>query len=247
MIVSKCVYRYDIGKRNNTSNSCTDDALFLLRQFVKQTKQHYPIMVGALKAADNRFEENIYRAKLIDISPTGIASPNSVSTYRLMDGNPICGDFSIHHDRVSLTDFFNIEEINEEKYVILYEDYCKALFNGELDSLLHSTFGYRLGNGFAQCGAYLDSTLAVNQELTGRTPLAIVMPSGTEISDAWRHFVNVENVKKGSMLYQDLLVGVKLTSSNHAFIMDGSVYITIRLRRPVHHYVKDHEEVEHAD
>lgn len=249
MIVNKCTYLYSLNKRNTSSSARTDDAVFLLRQYVKQMKQNYPIVLGGLKAIDNRFEENIYRSKLIRVESTGLYSPNTISTFRYPEGNPISGEFPVHHDRVPLGEFFDLDSIANEEFVIPYDEYRNAIINGTLDEHIHALLGYKLGNAFSLGGVYItdDGRYHENNIVEHIKPLALMIPSSTDIELAWRQFINVENVKKGTMLYQDLLVGVKLVSSNHAFILDGQAYFTIKLRRPLHHYIPHHEEVEHAD
>ena len=257
MIVNKMPYVYQHTKAKERG-TVVPDRSFLLSTFQTQLKQKYKDISDVLAiVSDNEWRNILQRAELIGITQTGHLTPNTAVGFKLPGDAKIRGPFTLLYDRITLNDYFGIDEIlrrmRQDELTIEYDHWVSAVQKGTLNQLLHAKVTHYFGRALSSQGRIfigIGNQEAESGKMTyqGDYPFALIVPSLSQINEGWPHMANIiETVPKGTLTYQVLDVRLRLVASNHLFVEDGEVMIQVRLMRPLKHYHAAHEEVDHVD
>ena len=257
MIVNQMPYVYDRAKAKD-AGIVMPDRSFILNVFQNQIKQKYKDISDVLTiVSDNEWSNILQRADVVGITQTGHQTPNTAVGFKLPDDTKVRGPFTLLYDRVSLMDYFGVNDIirrmRDDEFTIDYDHWLSACNKGTLNQLLHAKVTHYFGRALSSQGRVLIGTgnkEAENGKKTyyGSSPFALIVPSLSQIEEGWLYMRNIDGtIQRGTLAYQVLDVRLRLVSSNHLFVEDSELEIKLRITRPLKHYNSTHEGVDHVD
>lgn len=243
MVINPSLYVRDLGLAQEQGNP--SDKAFLTRHYAEHLVEAKNQAYCQFAKLDENFATRLRDASVIQIESTAYASPNTVVTLKLPENDKghLRGTFNLKYDRISLPEYFNIDEVllngsDKNGTIIDYDAWLAALKEGReaLFKLIQHHLGYKFGRTFTRDGVYLGGTTETKPMVTGTKPLAMIIPSIGDIIEGWKFNKNIEQIRHGSVTYQLLKVNLRLVSSDHLFIEDGEIVMKIKLRRALDHY-----------
>lgn len=247
MIINNVKYHRDLelSQKLPVSTYANNDIRSLFKTYYEHLKKEEGFVLSHIEAVDPEFGKRLGASQVLGLVQTDNHEANTIVKYKLPeDLGHVRGESEIHHHRVSLKEYFNIDEVilshrRNKELVINYDRWVKAVKagHGSLTTLIHRVLGYKFGRTFTHDGMMVFSGESNGKVLNGTKPLALIVPTLDQIDLGWKYYENVDSLEKdGTLDYQILNIHLRLVASNHMFIEDGEVLIRIQLRYPLQAY-----------
>lgn len=252
MIINKVKYHRDIELAQSLppTTDAAGDIKHLLRSYYEHLEKEESYIPSHLSVIDPEFKKRLIQSKVTSLVETDNMTANTIVHCNLPDDKGhVRGSFDIRHNRVTLKEYFNIDEIilshrRNKELVINYERWVKAAKGkpGTLTTLIHRVLGYKFGRTFSHDGIMIYTDETEKKQINGTKPLALIVPSLDQIEKGWKFLENIDGEEmSGTLEYQILNIHLRLVASNHMYIEDGEVLIRIQLRYPLQTYERLHK------
>lgn len=247
MIINKVKYHRDIELAQSLppTTDAAGDIKHLLRSYREHLEKEEGFIFSHLNEVDPDFGRRLEQSKVKALVETDNITANTIVHVDLPDDQGhVRGSYDIRHNRATLKEYFNIDEIilshrRNKDLVINYERWVKAAKGkpGSLTTLIHRVLGYKFGRTFSHDGIMIYTDESEKKLINGTKPLALIVPSLDQIEKGWKYLENIDGEEmSGTLEYQILNIHLRLVASNHMYIEDGEVLVRIQLRYPLQAY-----------